>query len=302
MRKKIVALAVVLVMFCLAAGCISQEQKAQQQEKATIKDSLGREIIIPENPTKIVSLSPALTELLFALGLDQQIIGVSEYCDYPEQAKSKEKMGGFENPNIELVASKEPDLVFVSAGVQEDIIQKLGEFGITVVALDADTIEQVITNIRLAGILTGKEKEAEQLTDHMKAKMKEIAEKVQGLAKPKVFFEVWDDPLMSAGTSSFIHNVIEAAGGINIAADSNERYYTFSVERLLEENPDIYIINSHSHTPQDIMRRNGYQALKAVQNNKVYVIDDNLISRPGPRVIEGLEQIAKMLHPEAFND
>ncbi|NLM20223.1 MAG: cobalamin-binding protein [Peptococcaceae bacterium] len=297
-KKLVITLIVLMFVFSLTAGCFAQEQEVPQGK--TIKDSLGREIAIPQTPAKIISLSPALTELLFALDLDQQIIGVSDYCDYPEQVKTKERMGGYNTPNVELIASKNPDLVFISAGVQEEFMDRLSEFGITVVSLDADTIDQVMTNIHLAGVLTGKEKEAKQLTDSLKQKKDEITAKVQGKPKPKVFYEVWDDPLMSAGAPSFIHDIIETAGGINIAAESNERYYIYSVEKLLEENPDIYIINSHSHIPKDVMSRNGYQALKAVQNNKVYVIDDNLISRAGPRVIEGLEQMAQMLHPEVF--
>lgn len=300
-QKKIIALPIIIAIFIsLSAGCSSVNDRIQKEQ--SVKDSLGREIIIGQYPKKIISLAPAITEILFAIGLDQEIIGVSDYCDYPEKAKAKAKMGGFQNPNVELVASKDPDMVFISAGVQEEFIRKLEEINIKVVVLDADTIEQVIANIELAGQLTGKEEPAQKVAADMKAKLAEITAKVKDRPKPKVFFEVWDDPLMSAGSGSFINNMIETAGGNNVAATSKERYYNYSVEKLLETNPDIYIINSHSHTPADIKKRTGYMTLSAVQNDKVFMIDDNLISRAGPRVIQGLEAMARYFHPEAFKE
>jgi len=304
MKRNRVWLILFVLIICFTAACSPQaDPQNNPQNKSQVKtvtDNMGREIRIEKQPERIVSLAPAVTEILFALGLDQQIVGVSDFCDYPEQANNKKKMGGYDSPNAEAIASEKPDIVFISAGVQEELIQQLEKFGITVVALEADTLEQVMKNIEMAGLLTGKEKEAEQITAEMKTKIAEISAKVEGLPKPKVFFEVWDDPLMSAGSQSFIHNMLEAAGGSNIAAVKSERYYTYSVEQLLKENPEVYIINNHSHTPEDIKNRTGYQALNAVQNDRVYAIEDDLISRAGPRVILGLEQIARAIHPEAF--
>ncbi|MGI5901614.1 MAG: ABC transporter substrate-binding protein [Desulfitobacteriia bacterium] len=300
MRKILPRFLVLILILAFMVSCSSQGNENSQGK--IIKDTLGREINITSPPEKIVSLSPALTEILFAIGLDQEIIGVSEYCNYPAAAKNKPTMGDFSTPNVELVTSKDPDMVFVAAGVQEDVIEKFESLGITVVVLDADTIEQVIDNIELAGILTGKEKEAARVAEDMRKRLEAITAKVQNLEKPKVFFEVWDDPLMSAGSQSFIHDIIVTAGGENIAGKNTERYYNYSVETLLEENPDIYLINSHSHTPSDIKKRNGYQVLQAVKNDKIFVIDDDLISRPGPRVIEGLEQLARYFHPQAFKE
>jgi len=299
-KKMLILLLVAALVLMFSQGCSPAKQEVQQGK--LVKDSLGREILIEQAPKKIISVSPAITEILFALGLEEEIIGVSNYCDYPQQATTKEKMGGFENPNLELIAASEPDLVFVSAGVQEEVIGKLEQLNIKVVALDADTIEEVLENIILAGIFTGKDKEAQELTADLKARMAEVTSKVKDRPKPKVFYEVWDEPLMSAGSSSFIHNIIETAGGINVAADNSKRYYTYSIEKLLEVDPDFYFINTHSHTPQDIKKRAGYQALKAVQNNKVFTLEDNLISRAGPRVIDGLEQMARIIHPEAFEN
>jgi len=133
-------------------------------------------------------------------------------------------MGSFKTPNVELILSKQPDMVFMSAGVQEDVMRKLEEMNVKVVVLDADTIEQVIADIELAGLITGTDDKALEIASDMKARMKAITGKVKDLPKPKVFVEIWDDPLMSAGSASFVNNIIELAGGINVAADNSERY------------------------------------------------------------------------------
>ncbi|HHT64265.1 MAG TPA: cobalamin-binding protein [Clostridia bacterium] len=305
MKKSIIPIIVMILILSLGLGCGSNNQNGDQEqivtgENKTVFDSLGREISIEEYPEKIISISPAITEILFTLGLNEEIIGVSNYCDYPEEAQNKDKVGGFEDPNVEVIVAKKPDLVFASAGVQEELIKRLEELNIKVAVLDADNIEQVIENIIITGKITGKATEAEKIAAEMTNKMKEIKTKVKDRPKPRVFFEVWDDPLMSAGSDSFIHSIITDAGGINVAADNNERYYTYSLEKLLEVDPEVYIINTHSHTPDDIINRNGYDVLSAVKNNKVYTIDDSLISRAGPRVIQGLEEISKIIHPEVF--
>lgn len=296
--RKIIILMITIVFILVSLGCASDTQKTQTG--TTIIDSIGREVVIEKEPEKIISIAPAITEILFALGLEQQIIGVSDYCDYPEAAQAKEKIGGFKDPNVEVILSKEPDMVFASAGVQEELITKMEELNITVVVLESANIQQVLDNIQLAGQITGREAKAQEIVSDMKEKMDDIIKKVQEQPKTTVFFEVWDDPLMSAGSSSFIHNIIETAGCINVAGDNTEEFYTYSMEKLLEIDPDVYIINDHSHTPADVTTRNGYDALSAVKNNQVYSIQDDLISRAGPRVIRGLEEMAKITHPEVF--
>lgn len=302
MKKKSIALllilALVLMSLSMITGCSTQ---SKGPEGKTFTDTLGREIKIDAYPQKIVSLAPAITEILFAIGLDSEIVGVSDYCDYPEKALTKEKMGGFSNPNVEKIAALEPDMVFLSAGVQEDVINKLEDLGVTVVVLDADTVEQVLNNIDLAGQLTGKEKEAQAVVEDIQTRLDKVEAAIKDLSKPTVFIEIWDDPLMSAGSTSFVNNIIELAGGVNVAADNTERYYNYSSEKLFEADPAYYIINTHSHTPADVKTRTGYDALSAVKNDKVVAVDDNLISRAGPRVIEGVEEMAKILHPEAFS-
>lgn len=300
MKKNIIFLLIMVLILSLAVGCSLGNQEVLQDK--TITDSLGREVNIDKTPEKIISISPAITEMLFALGLNEEIIGVSDYCDYPADAQTKDKMGGFKNPNVEVIISKNPDVVFTSAGIQEEVIPNLEKLNIKVIALDANTIDQVMDNIELIGKITGKEEQANSLVADMKQRVETVIAKVKDQSKPKVFFEVWDDPLMTAGSSSFIHNILETAGGINIGASNTEDYFTYSMEKLLETDPDIYIINSHNHNPVDVKERNGYEVLSAIKNDKVFVMQDDLISRAGPRVIQGLEEMAKIIHPEIFAD
>lgn len=300
MRKILIFL--VLTVFCLSlSGCGSSNTSGNEAEGNVLQDSLGREIILDKIPEKIISLSPATTEIIFALGLGDKVVGNTDYCDYPEEANTKDKIGGFENPNLELILSKEPDIVFTAAGIQEEVIKKLEEVNITVVCLDAETIEQVMDNILLVGKITGTDSQAEEIVNDIKERMDIVIQAVKGKPMPSVFFEVWDDPLMTAGSGSFIDSLINLAGGKNVASEMTEKYANYSLEKLLEADPDYYLLNNHAHRPEEVKERNSFKELKAVQENRVFAIEDDLVTLPGPRIIEGLEEIARIIHPEVFS-
>jgi len=298
-RKKIGVFILFLCLLLTIYGCGTSDTKPVEKGK-TFTDALGREVKISSPPQKVISLSPAITEILFALELDEKIIGTTEYCDYPEEAKNKPKMGNFENPNFELIVDSEPDLVFIAAGIQTSLIEKFNELNIKVFCLDAETVEQVISNIELAGQIMDANDKAKALSSKMKEKLSTIQEKIQGQEKPLVFFEIWDDPLMSAGPGTFINNLIELAGGINLAKDAATRYPQINFEVLVDKNPDIYIAINHQRK-NDITNRPNFQSLKAIQEGKIYTIEDDLVTLPGPRIIMGLEEMAKIIHPELFN-
>jgi iron complex transport system substrate-binding protein len=286
----------------LITACGTTEVSNGDQKKNIYIDTLGREVEITAIPDRVISLTPAVTEIIFALGVDDKLVGVTSYCHYPEEAQDKPIMGDFLNPNLELVIDAEPDLVFVAAGVQKDLIDRMEELGITVLCLDAESIPQVIENISMTGEIMGVTEVAEEITKDMQMRVDNVTEAVKGREKPLVFFEVWDEPLMSAGPGSFIHSLIEMAGGVNLAADienTDSWYPQLSIEILVEKNPDIYIANDF-HKKGDIIQRPGYEAIKAIQNERVYTINDDLITLPGPRIILGLEQLAQIIHPDAF--
>ena len=283
------------------AQSVSTTGDADGGYPVTFVDSLGREISIEEKPDKVISLSPAITEILFAIGAGEQVVGVTDYCDYPEEALAKPKVGGFEDPNVELIIESEPDLIFVAAGIQEELARHYEGFGIKVISLDAETVEQVLTNIQLAGMATGNVTEATELVEEMESRINKVVDTVAQVShRPTVFFEVWDDPLMTAGPGSFIDDLLRLAGGQSIAYDAAERFAQFSLEVLLERDPEIYLIQDHAHQPEDVMARSGYEGLSAVQQGRVAAVKDDLVTLPGPRLVEGLEIIAQILHPDLF--
>lgn len=304
-----IVLLIAVMVFSGCAGTAQTEEPPAEalpetpdpvEEALTVTDSLGRTVSLDAEPQRIVSLAPAITEILFVLDLGDRIVGVTEYCDFPAEAAEKPKVGGFKDPNMERILEQQPDLIFVAYGVQEELVDQMEDLGLTVCVLDAETVPEVAGNIRIAGTLTGAVDAAERVAGDIETRMEAVIQAVSGRTAPTVFFEVWNDPLMTAGSTSFLHSLLTLAGGNNIGGDSTESYYNYSMELLLEKDPQVYIINDHSHTPDDVMARPGYDALQSVKAGRVYSIDDNLINRAGPRVIDGLEQMAQLLHPEAF--
>lgn len=311
MRKQLGIMMLGIFLLFIAAGCNSGRQGEDPSQKTesgtktafpvTVTDSLHRQVTVGQEPQKIISLSPAITEILFALGVEEKIVGVTDFCDYPAAALDKPKVGGFENPNLEVIINSGADVIFAAAGIQQDLVKQFEDLGLLVVTLDAENVEQVLDNIRLAGLITGAGQRAEELTQSLQERIDAVVAKTAAVqSKPKVFFEVWDNPLMSAGPGSFINDLIQLAGGENIAADLTERFGEFSQELLLERNPEIYIINNHAHQPEDIKTRAGYEGLQAVKMNQVFSIEDDIVTLPGPRIVDGLEAMAAIIHPELF--
>jgi len=297
MIKKLSILLICLTLI-LAAGCNSKDNNLTEGERV-FEDSLGNKVIVEKTPEKVISLSPAITEMLFALKLEDKIVGTTDYCDYPEAANHTPKMGGFNTPNMELIVEAEPDLVFISSGVQADLSENFKKLGIKTFALDATTIDEVISNIELIGVIMDVEDNAKIMAEDMKVRKEFVKEKAKDLEKPLVFFEVWDEPLLSAGPNTFIADILNISGGINFAQDSNTDYPQVSLELLIEKDPDFYIAIDHKRNT-DISDRPGFEELKAIQNSKYYRIPDDFVTLPGPRIIEGLEKIASIIHPEIF--
>jgi len=295
---------IILVCVILLAGCGNDTDTANDsttvgEDSRMFTDVLNREVEIIGTPQRAISLTPAVTEILFELGLGEKVVGVTEFCNYPEAAQGKPAMGDFANPNIELIVAAEPHIVFVAAGVQVEIIERLEQLGITVFCLDAESVHQVIANIRITGEIMGVSEAAQILANEMQDRVDIVVSKVQGQERPVVFFEIWDEPLMTAGPDSFIHNLIELAGGQNLAADTGSRFPQLSMEILFERDPDVYIATDF-HVQSDIMARPRYENLTAVRTERVHTIDDDLVTLPGPRIVLGLEEMARIIHPELF--
>ncbi len=281
---------------------VGEEAKAFPVE---IEDSFGNKVTIEEEPMKIVSLAPNNTEVLFALGLGDKVVGVTSYCDYPEEAKTKEVVGDFQGNNLEKIIELEPDLVLIYGSGNEEENKVLNDAGIKVLGFMPETIESVMKDIETVGKAAGKSKEAAEIIQAMNNKKEEIINKVKGQEEVKVFYEIWHDPLMAAGKGSFMDELIALAGGKNIAEDAEGAYPQYDLEQLVERDPEIYLAaqDMPDKTVESIKARPGFDSISAIKNDRVYVFEGNeanLVSRPGPRIIETLEVIAKAIHPELF--
>lgn len=270
-----------------------------------IEDNFGNKVTLEKEPMKIVSLAPNNTEVLFALGLGDRVVGVTSYCDYPEEAKTKEIVGDFEGNNLEKIVELNPDLVLVYGAGDEEDNKVLKDAGIKVLGFMPETIDAVIKDIETVGKATGKNKEAAELVEAMNNKKNEILEKVKGQEEVKVFYEIWHDPLMAAGKGSFMDELITLAGGKNIAEDAEGAYPQYDLEQLVERDPEVYLSSQDmpDKTVESIKVRPGYEDISAIKNDRVYVFEGNeanVVSRPGPRIIEALEVVAKAIHPELF--
>jgi len=268
-------------------------------------DDLGREVTLEDIPQRIVSISPACTEILFALGLGDEVVGVTEYCDYPQEALEKAKIGTFTSPNLEAILAQDPDLVLATGGVQLELLDQMEETGLVVYAVNPMTFDQTVAAILEIGELTGAERQAEDIAADMNARAVDIASRLneleaEGIERPRVFYEIfYENNVWTAGSDSVISDLIGLAGGENIGDADTSDYYEFSVESLIAENPQVYLVGSGSmFDPGDITGRSGWERIDAVREGRVYVIDENLVYRSGPRLIEGLEAIHAALYPE----
>lgn len=282
-----------------------EESSTQDHDESfplEVVDSLGRKITIEKEPEKVISLAPNTTETLFALGLGDKVIGVSQQCDYPEEATAKDKMGDFWDPNIELIVEADPDILFVGNAAPEEFLNKMEENGILVLSLEGLDLEGTYEAIINTGRAMGARQAAEDMVNSMKEKAADIVKKVEGEERPEVYFVIsygeYGD--FTAGGKSFINELITMAGGRNIAGDIEEEWPQYSMEKLVEQDPEI-ILSTIQANPDGLAETPGYKELTAIKENRLIVLDDNLINRAGPRLIEGLEALAKGIHPDLFN-
>ncbi|KHO61231.1 iron ABC transporter substrate-binding protein [Thermoanaerobacter sp. YS13] len=310
--KGLLALLVIFaLMFSLAAcstNIATKPENTSQTATETVKtqfplkvtDFLGREVTIDKKPQRIVSLAPSTTELIYALGAGNKVVGVTDFDNYPPEVKDVPKVGGFKGPNVEAITAQKPDIIFASTLSGKEQMESLEKMGIPVVMLEAKNIDQIYQSIRIIGQITGTEKKGEELIKQMQDKIKEINDKVKDLPKVSVFYLVSLDGNWTAGKGTFIDELINLAGGKNVAEDVNG-WAQYSVEELVKKNPDVIITSPHAGNVKDIKNMAGYKDTNAVKNDKIFVIsNDDIISRASNRIVLGLEEIAKFLHPEAF--
>ena len=274
----------------------------------SITDSLGRQVTLAELPERVVSLAPSLTEILFAVGAGDQVVGVTEYCNYPEEATTLEQIGGFsaKTISVEKIVALKPDLVLAAGGIHQPIIEALENVKVIVVSVDPVNMDQVFRDIEIVGRLTGHKKEAGQVVAEMKQPIEEVVAIVENIPESErltVFWQIWDEPLMTAGPGTLPGQIIALAGGINIFAELSEDWPTVSVEEVLERNPAV-IMGPDSHgdklTPEIVGGRPGWDQIDAVRNERIYLIQGDIVSRAGPRLAEAVAAVAEALYPDLF--
>jgi len=259
-------------------------------------------------PERIVSLSPSTTEMLFAIGAGDQVVGVTSYCNYPEEATTRDIIGGFsaKTISIETIISLNPDLVIAGVSAHQPITETLREAGIAVLSIEPKSINDIQNIIVELGVITGHEKEGKTVSEDINSRIDAVQIKLGTLKddeRIKVFYEVWDAPLMTAGPESFTGQMVSLAGGINIFSDVQGDYPQISSEELINRNPQV-ILSSDTHgdklSLEAMKEREGWSNIDAFKNNRVILLDGNIVSRPGPRVINAIEMIAQSLYPELF--
>ena len=305
----LLALLIVALAGCAGAKApeASEPVGTESPESVSVVDDAGRTVEVVRNPQRLISLAPSNTEILFTLGLGDKVVGVTDFCDYPEEAQAIEKVGGMEH-NLEKIVALDPDLIVAIGGspAQVEKATEMEKLGLTVLVLDPGDIEGIMANVELLGKATGAEKEASELAAQMRKRFDDITTKAKEAgSRPKVFFELdATDPSKpyTPGPGSFIDALISLAGGSNIAASAKMQWAQLSTEEIIAQDPEIIVLGDVNYgvTVEMVKDRPGWSVITAVKNGAIYPIDDILISRPGPRIIDGLEDLARIIHPELF--
>ena len=313
MKKFINAFIAGLLLFTLAAACapaaVSTPPAAATPTPITFIDGLKRTIDLSQPAKRIVSLAPSLTEILFAVGAGSQVVGRDSFANFPESVKTLPDIGGSNNAyNYEAITSLTPDLVLATEINTVDQVDALEKLGMKVVYLSNPvTLEDTYKLIADVGLLTGHSADAATLNASLQKRVEAVAQKIsQAMSQPVVFYELdGTDPAKpwTPGPGTFLDQLITLAGGKNAGSMMPEAWGQLSLENLLVQNPEFIFLGDsiYGTTPADVAARVGWADIQAVKDGKVYPFNDDLVSRPGPRLVDGLEELAKLIHPELFN-
>lgn len=290
---------IVLLALSLSLSCSVPKDRTPSSSSRIFTDEIGRQITVKSNPQRIISLAPSITEILFALKLGDRVIGVTSYCDFPDEAKAKEKVGDTIKPNLERLIVLKPDLVLISTASQlEKITRQLDQLGIPVFVTSPQSVAGVLTSLRKIGELTGAEQQAEALAAEMQTRITAVQRQATTNSAPRVLYILQLSPLITAGKNTFINDLINQAGGRSISGEETTDYPQFSREAVIARAPEIIIIPaSHGAELVNIEAiKQAFAATPAIKNNRIVRINPDLVSRPGPRIVEGLEALRAGIH------
>lgn len=289
----------------LGAGCKGRGTAANDPTAATreVTDEGGRKLVVAQKVNRVVSLAPSLTEIVFAIGAQDKLVGDTSYCDYPEAAKTIAKVGDTIRPNVEAIVALHPQVVLVSTSSQlEEFTQQMRDQKIAVFVTDPKDLEGLFRTIINVGDLLGVRANAEKVVEGLRARSNAVEAKVKDKPPVKVFFQVSREPLYTAGRDSYLTDLMRRAGGDSVTAKVPGAWPNFSAEAALAARPEAIIMTTGDSMGGKINSIVAESLLRspAVENKRVYEINGDLLSRPGPRLIDGLEQMARALHPDAF--
>jgi iron complex transport system substrate-binding protein len=277
---------------------------AASASAGTVVDQLGRTVSVPRHPMRIVALAPSITEIVFALGAQDRLVGVTRFSDYPNAAQALPKVGSYVQLDLEKIVSLEPDLcIAVKDGNPKAVVSRLEALGVPVYAVDPRNLEAVMDTIAEIGGLLDAQKSAAALAAGLRNRIERVTGKAASAgSKPGVFFQIGITPIVSVGTDTFIHELIEMAGGRNLAAGPTP-YPRFSREQVLALAPEVFIITSMARGETfDRVKAEweSWPSMPAASAGRIYLVDSNLFDRASPRLVDGLELLARLIHPDIF--
>lgn len=296
---------VITLLAALLAGCVTPAATTQAIQ---LTDGLERSVSLAAPAQRIVSLAPSATEILFAVGAGDQVVGRDSFSNYPESVASLQDVGGsMGDYSIEAIVSLEPDLVVATEINTPELVKSLEDMGLTVYYIkNPVALEDLYPILETVGTLTGHEKDAAELVESLKARVQAVVDAVSNAeSQPLVFYELdGSDPAKpwTSGPGTYMEQLIQMAGGVNVGSSMQDAWAQISLEELLVQDPDIILLGDSAYgmTPEQVAVRSGWTTLQAVQNGQIYPFNDDLVSRAGPRLVDGLEALAKLIHPELF--
>ncbi len=277
---------------------------AQVAQTREVTDETGRHVAVPVDVRRIVSLAPNLTETIYALGAQDRLVGVTNYCDYPPDALKKTKIGTALNPSLEAIVGLKPDLVLATTAIDRlETVQALERLGISVYATDPHTVDGILVSIRNVGEVIGSPQQGDALAASLASRLVQIKLHLAGSAPRRILFVVWEKPLITMGKNTFLADAVRRAGGESVI-DLNQNWPTVSLEEAVRQQPDALVFASGD--PQNsekeyanLSTEPGWRVLHAVEQRQIITVSD-AIARPAPRLIDAIEELARALHPDAF--
>jgi len=308
--RRTISLTTFIAAATLLAACGGSGASQDAAETVTLTDDMGREVTLPARVERIVSLAPSVTESLYAIGAGDLVVGRTSYDNYPPEVLNVPEVGGFaiEEVNVETIVSLEPDVVMGGSNLQEPLSEAFEAVDVPFYVFNPESLDEVYQTLDTMGQMTGHEEGAQATIDDMQVRIEAVQEIIADVPndeRPAVFYEVWDEPLMTAGPGTFVGEMIVLAGGVDIFAEMSEPYAQVSAETVIERQPDVIlgpVTHSDALSTESIEARPGWDTIPAVQNGAVYLLDDDVVSRAGPRMADAVELIAAKLYPDRFGE